>query len=453
MFNIAFISANNYTNPYPVYPIGISYLETYLRGNLTDMDYSIAKFDFNLGSYDDLARFCREGNFDFIVLSLRNIDDNNLFERNSFVAHYQKVMEVIRANSNAVVEAGGAGFSIFPELLFDMLRPDYGVQGEGEQSLLELVEAVAKGTPTDSIEGLVWRDSEGKVRVNPHVNYIAAPELQIDPEAAQFYYAKSGMLNIQTKRGCPFGCIYCSYPLIDGRRVRTLDARTVVDNICRINHLYGISYFFFTDSIFNIDRNYNERLSNLLIESGVKINWGAYFSPCDLTREQLALYQRAGLTHIEWGTDSFSDRQLVNYNKRFGWDDIVRTSRYASELGIFYAHFMILGGYGETEETLDETFARSKELGLTVIFPYIGMRIYPRTKLCEIALREGVIKSESELVDPHYYVSPNIDVSTIEQRARATGQKWSFPDDPPSPMVERFRQRKRRGPLWEYLRY
>ena len=205
--------------------------------------------------------------------------------------------------------------------------------------------------------------------------------------------------------------------------------------------------------MFNIDREYNEDLCHRIIESGVKISWGAYFSPRNLTKEDLALYQKAGLTHIEWGTDTLADRTLETYNKNITWEDIKQTSQWASDLGIFYAHFMILGGYGETEDTLKQTFERSRELGLTVFFPYLGMRIYPRTKLCEIALEEGVISDVKELVEPKYYVSKDIDAGTVFERAKASGARWILPGEEDSPLIERFRAKHRRGPLWEYLRY
>jgi hypothetical protein len=114
---------------------------------------------------------------------------------------------------------------------------------------------------------------------------------------------------------------------------------------------------------------------------------------------------------------------------------------------------MILGGYGETDATLRETFERSKELGFTVFFPYIGMRIYPDTKLYDIALREGVVSGPEELIEPKYYVSKDVDLGNVKELAAATGQKWIFPGDGNEALIEKFRAKKRRGPLWEYLRY
>ena len=452
MNKLGFISANNYSDPYPVYPIGASYLLTYLAKNMPECQTNL--FDFNLdGDYQALKDWCTDGQFEAIGISLRNIDDNNIFSDNCFVRHYEAIVKAIREVTAVPIVVGGPGFSIFPELLVERLGVDFGIKGEGEESLYQLLKAIFDGTDWHSIQGLVYRDETGKIVVNPRTDYVKSPCLSMNPDSVQFYFEQSGMLNVQTKRGCPFNCIYCSYPIIDGRRVRNLDSAQVVENIVEMNRKFGIDFLFFTDSVFNIDKAYNEDLCHRIIESGVNVHWGAYFSPRKLTKDELALYQKAGLTHIEWGTDTLADKTLETYSKNITWQDIKSTSQWASDLGIFYAHFMILGGYGETDETLAQTFERSKELGFTVFFPYIGMRIYPNTRLFEIAKSEGIIAGAEELVEPKYYVSRDVNLDNVVELAHATGQKWIFPGEENTPMIQRFRAKHRRGPLWEYLRY
>ncbi|MDR2138767.1 MAG: cobalamin-dependent protein [Tannerella sp.] len=454
---IALISANMHRIPYPVYPLGISYLTGYLSIHLPDCEVKV--FDFNLETYDSFAAFLEGHAFDLAGISLRNFDDStHTYRANLFIAHYREIMRIARAHTQAPIVLGGAGFSVFPELIFNELNPDYAILGEGEAALKELIVALSEGSDPTTIDRLAWRDADGRFHINAAgkkcgTNYISSPALHVENDWAAYYWNSGGMLNIQTKRGCPYNCIFCSYPLIDGRTVRTLDAKTVVASIEELYFTKGISYLFFTDSIFNIHKEYNEELARRLIESRADIRWGAYFAPHNLTEDELKLYQQSGLTHVEFGSDSLSDRQLEHYNKKFRMSDIREQSRLCSNLGIFYAHFLILGGYGETDETLDETFAHSGELGLTVYFPYIGMRVYPHTKLCDIALREGLIRSPGDLINPVYYLSKEIDPATIEPRAKATGQRWIFTDDEPSPVMDRLRRRGKKGPLWEFLRY
>ncbi|MDR2042553.1 MAG: radical SAM protein [Tannerella sp.] len=454
---IALVSANMHQAPYPVYPLGISYLHSYLSVHLPDRQVKV--FDFNLETCDAFAAFLEGNDFELVGISLRNFDDStHAYDANPFIAHYRQIMRIARAHTPAPIVLGGAGFSVFPELIFNELNPDYAILGEGEAALKELIVALSDGSDPTVIDRLAWREAGGAFRINVSgkrrgKNYISSPVLHVESDWAEYYWRSSGMLNIQTKRGCPYNCIFCSYPLIDGRSVRTLDARMVVANIEELYFSKGISYLFFTDSIFNIHREYNEELARRLIESRAEIHWGAYFAPHNMTADDLKLYQQSGLTHVEFGTDSLSDRQLERYNKQFRISDIREQSMYCSRLGIFYAHFLILGGYGETDETLDETFAHSRELGLTVYFPYIGMRVYPHTQLCDMALREGVIASPDDLIHPVYYLSKEIDPATIQPRAKATGQPWIFTDDAPSPVMEQLRRRGKKGPLWEFLRY
>jgi radical SAM superfamily enzyme YgiQ (UPF0313 family) len=448
--NILLISANAYTTPYPVYPLGISYLYTYLKKRLPN--YSFRIFDLNRQSLSDLKEIL-SGGFDIIGVSLRNIDDNNIYEKNSFMAWYKEIIGVVRSDSKAKIVVGGPGFSIFPELIFNTLQPDFGIKGEGEETLLQLIGCIEHDTDYKQIEGLVYRSSTDEIKVNPRTSFLNSLELSFDKDLVDYYWSKSGMLNIQTKRGCPYNCIYCSYPVIEGSKIRTLNADFIVETLKDLYFNMGITYVFFTDSVFNISNDYNILLAKKIIASGVKVNWGAYFSPHNITREALTLFKNAGLTHMEFGTESFSDQQLKNYRKHFKFNEVLEISRISSDLGIFFAHFLILGGYGETEQSLNETFENSKKIPRSVYFPYIGMRIYPHTELFNIAVSEGIIKGVNDLLEPVYYVSKSINPDTIKERALATGMKWIFPDYDDKGMMEKFRSRKKRGPLWEFLRF
>lgn len=460
---ILLVSANNYRDPYPVYPLGVSYLKSAILMNAAKWDVDIA--DMNFISTEMLASKIRNGSYNCIGLSMRNIDDNNFRSANRFVQWYKELSGIIKANTDAILIGGGAGYSIFPVLLFKELGLDYGIKGEGEFSIVELLKIFEKyllggaknkipQNVLENVDGLVYEDDAGTAVLNGRKIYDKAPELDFEHESVDYYWKESGMLNIQTKRGCPYHCIYCSYPVIEGNTVRTLSPDKIVDSLEKLYREKKINYVFFTDSVFNICQDYNKELCSKIIERGIKISWGAYFSPSSLSAENLKLYKDSGLTHIEFGTESFSDKQLRNYGKEFTWKDILEKSAMCDDLGIFYAHFMILAGYGETQETINETLEHSKQLaGRTVIFPYFGMRIYPGTKLFEIAKSEGVVKSESELLKPVFYISRQIDTEDVRKRAYETGARWVFPDDPPQAIMKRYRERNMKGPLWEYLRY
>ncbi len=442
------VSANIFAVPYPVYPLGLSYIASYLKSGLEN--YEIKIFDFIADDKDKFIDFINEFKPDHVGISLRNVDDVNSYTQNNFIEGYKHIVESVRKYSKADITIGGAGFSIYPQFIFEYLKPDFAIYGEGEESYLQLLNSIDNNRSFESIESLIY-SKNGNTIQNDKSSYFKDLELNLDEGLIDFYWQNSGMLSIQTKRGCPFSCIYCTYPIIDGTKVRTLNPDKIVDAISKLYFEKGIDYYFFTDSIFNIHDDFNFKLAEKLIKSKVKIKWGAYFSPYNLNPELLKLLRKSGLEHIEFGTDSISDTQLKNYDKKFNVADILTASDLCNRLDIYFAHFLILGGYGETDQTINETYENSKKIENSVFFPFVGMRIYPGTTLQKIAISEGVISSDDKLLEPAYYISKNFDMATIQERAKATGRRWIFPDEDLTDGMIRFRKKNKKGPLWEYL--
>jgi radical SAM superfamily enzyme YgiQ (UPF0313 family) len=333
----------------------------------------------------------------------------------------------------------------------NQLSPDFGVYGEGEKALKQIIEKLRNNQDVFSIEGLVYQKEE-KIIINERSGHINSLNLRINKNTIGYYWDESGMLNIQTKRGCPYHCIYCSYPVIEGTKVRTLDQNEIIDTLKDLNENHKISYVFFTDSVFNLSKEYNQQLAEKIIEADLNMKWGAYFSPHNLDLETLKLYSKAGLKHIEFGTESLSDKTLKNYGKHFTVEDVVEVSKNCQEAGIYFAHFLILAGFGETNETLNETFENSKRINNSVFFPFIGMRIYPGTKLQKLAIEEGVISESDNLIKPQYYIAKNVNLDTLKEKALKTGKNWVFPDEDLPEVIKIMRKKKRKGPLWHLIR-
>ncbi|HAN18045.1 MAG: hypothetical protein A2X13_09955 [Bacteroidetes bacterium GWC2_33_15] len=445
---ILLISANQHTIPYPVYPIGLAYISTYLKEKLTDYDIHVV--DLNLSSIDDIKKKINDFNPKYIGISFRNVDDVNSYNREFFINHYKSLVNTIREITKAVIIVGGSGFSIFPELMYKRLNPDFGIYGEGEESILKLINALDSNSDYSNISRLIY-SKNGNCIFNKKESYFSDLSLDFDENIIDFYWQKSGMLNIQTKRGCPYNCIYCTYPVIEGKKVRTLNTGKIVETLKTLYYKKGIDYVFFTDSVFNIKNDYNYELAEKIIQSGIKIKWGGYFTFTNLPEDLLVLLKKSGLTHIEFGTESISETSLKNYGKNFTVNDILEKSALCNKLGIDFAHFLILGGYGETDETVNETFENSKKIEKSVFFPFVGMRIYPGTKLHEYAVAEGKINANDDLIEPTYYISDKVNYDTLKERAKNTGRRWVFPDEDASDVMNKLRMKNKKGPLWEYL--
>jgi hypothetical protein len=120
--------------PYPVYPLALTYLATALRNEFSDVEISI--YDMNIDGATGLASFVSEIKPDFTGISLRNIDNVNLYHEKNFINDYRELVKAVRSSSKSVIVVGGAGFSIYPQKLFSYLDCDFGVSGEGEERFL-----------------------------------------------------------------------------------------------------------------------------------------------------------------------------------------------------------------------------------------------------------------------------------------------------------------------------
>jgi radical SAM superfamily enzyme YgiQ (UPF0313 family) len=449
---VLLVSTNRCASPDVVFPLGLCYLDTALRraGHITRC------IDLNIET-QPFEQVLKEFRPDVVGLSLRNIDDVLIRKRETFLDGVAALCETARKTCGCAVVLGGSGYSIFPELLLDQTGADYGIQGAGERAFVQLVEALACGEELKGIQGLVVRGRRRacSARAPAFVEGESDQVVERPGWLAAFYLAKTGMLNVQTQRGCPFECCYCTYPLIEGRVRRSREPGVVADEMEAMAG-QGAKYVFFTDSVFNSSPQHVRNVCEALIERRLNLRWGCFLRPQHLTAELMELMALAGLAHIEFGSDSFCDTVLEAYQKHLTFDDIRRSSASAKAAGIDYAHYLVCGGPGETSESLEASYELSRSLPGAVIMATVGMRIYPGTALQKRALAEGRISPSNDLLAPEYYLAPGLseeEVFGLLQKFARQSPNW-IPGDPLpgyAQFVERLRRRGVAGPLWSYF--
>jgi radical SAM superfamily enzyme YgiQ (UPF0313 family) len=449
---VLLISANTSADPYPVFPLGLAHVDGALRRAGHETEWFDCKFEG--GSVSDRITSFRP---DAIGISLRNIDDVIIKKRETFYGRLFSLCNEIRRISRCPIILGGSGYSIFPERLLTLSGADFGIHGEGENSLVALLEALQHGASHAAIPGLVFR-KDGAVVINPKqgtdLTRDVAPAHR-PRRIVDYYLQNSQMLNVQTQRGCPQECCYCTYPVIEGRCYRRRPAEAVIEELLELQG-YGATYFLMVDSLFNSSAEHVTALCEGMIRRGVEMRWGCFIRPSGLTAELMRLMARAGLAHIEFGSDSFCDEVLQAYGKRFFFDDILRANRLAAQEDIDCCHFLICGGPGETEETLRRSFTNSQLLGRGIVLALVGMRVYPGTALFERMRKEGRLPENADLLRPYYYLSPGLQEAGIFQRLERFARqspRWIVGDPPPSyvELTRRLRDRGVVGPLWSYL--
>jgi lipid biosynthesis B12-binding/radical SAM protein len=438
---ILLVSSNVTREPYPVYPLGMAVVAS----ALAEDGHRVEQFDF-LASGEDEARL-REAIAafapDVVGLSIRNLDNCDSLTAVSYPAIAGRLAGIVRECTAAPLVVGGPAFSIMPGLLLELTGADHGVVGEGERVFRALVRDLAEGKPAPRL----LRDDrllDGDAMASP----------DFSKPLVDFYVGASGMVNLQTKRGCPHGCVYCSYPALEGSRWRCRDPRSVVDDIDRARADHGIDHFFFTDSVFNDEGGHFLLVAEEILRRALPVRWSCYMRPQGIRRADLALLKRAGLYAAELGTDAASDAALRGLGKGFAFAEALEANRAFVDARIPCAHFVMFGGPGETPDTVAEGLANLELLEHTVVFAYAGISILPGTALFERAVREGVIAGEASLARPVYYIAPGLDPDLLNETIAAAFRGRRDRVFPPSEGQRKLEVMHRfgyRGLLWDTL--
>lgn len=449
---VLLISANRCATPDAVFPLGLSHLNAALRraGHVT-------RWVDCLADAQPPAQIVAEFQPDYVGISIRNIDDVLIRKQETYFGRVGDLCVAVRKSKPCPVILGGSGFSIFPEQLLVLTGADYGIQGEGEAGLVALIQALAEGKDLRQVPGLVFR-RDGQIVANDPQPATLPGVLEAQdrpPHLVSHYLKNSGMLNLQTQRGCAHSCCYCTYPVIEGRTHRRRRPDAVAEEMAELE-AQGAKYAFLVDSVFNSSPRHVVETCEAIIRRGLQLHWGCFARPQGLTPELMSLMARAGLSHLEFGSDSFCDSVLAAYDKRLTFDDILQSSELAHQHHVDYCHFLICGGPGETAATLQTTFENSLRLEGAVVMACVGMRIYPGTALFQQALREGRITPATSLLDPTYYLAPGLTsdgvFATLREFSRQS-PNWIAGDPTPgyTRLVERLRARGVTGPLWSYF--
>jgi len=439
---VLLLSSNLCTDPYPVYPLGMAVVS----GALQAARHQVRQYDcLAQGAGENLEAAITEFEPDLLSISLRNIDDVNSFsgEQGWYLQQVKDLVADIRRNYSRPIVVGGPGLTLMPEAIADFLKVDYAIVGEGERSLPELAATLAAGGNPPRI---IRND-------RPLAGHEFASPL-FDPALIPYYLRESGILNLQTKRGCAFRCDYCSYPLLEGGQFRVREPSLVVAELQRLKRELQVDKVFFTDSIFNDPQGNYLRLAEEMLRQGLDLQWAAFFRPQGLGRPELALLKRAGLYALELGPDAASDRTLAGINKRLTFAEVLEVNRACLEERLPAAHFVIFGGPDEDEASLAEGLDNLEQLGISVVFAFSGIRIHPDTPLQQRAIAEGVISADSSLLKPVYYFSPLLDREKMEATIEESFAGRPNRIFPPSEGLKRIAVMKNfgyRGLMWDQL--
>lgn len=345
---------------------------------------------------------------DFIGISVRNIDDQARDAPRFLLSQVKPVVEACHASSHAPVVLGGAGYSIFPVAALRFLGADFGVAGEGESVFPALLARLEDGRDPSGLPGIyvTGRTSAPDPFFSDDLaslpQWDEALRAVADPENEDLW------IPVQSRRGCPNDCSYCATARIQGRRIRTRKPAEVAEHVTRLSRA-GFRRFYFVDNSFNIPEAYALELTRLLGQVTPRVTWRCILYPHLVPEELVLSMAEAGCVEVSLGFESGNLAVLREMNKRFTPEDVRTVSDLLAAHGIRRVGFLLLGGPGETRETVEESLAFAKSLNLDTLRITVGIRIYPGTPLERRALAENVIRPADDLLFPRFYLAPSLE--------------------------------------------
>jgi radical SAM superfamily enzyme YgiQ (UPF0313 family) len=383
-------------------PIGLEYVcNSLLRENI---EFDL--IDLNFEHESVIYRKLRENNVELVGITVRNLDSGVLAKTVLFQPDIKKLVNRIKNTRDCKVVLGGIGFSILPREILEYSGADFGVIGYGEEALPRLVRALRQGGDLSKIDNLIRREN-GKFPVNPIStgDYQNIPTRRRNIVRNLSYYRVYGLGSIEPMRGCPKRCGYCCEPNIVGRKMVTHKIANVIEELIELKTM-GIHHVLFCDSEFNLcNREYLFDFCEQLNRRQVGITWTAYMypDPKTVSHKLLTLMKNAGCREVLLGSDSGSDEILAGMGRQHTAGDSVIFTEYLRKAGIHAFSLYLIGWPGESTKTIEETFDHIKRCRSEEVVIEAGIRIYPDTKIARIAMDEGVIDKDTNLMDPEFY--------------------------------------------------
>ena len=326
---------------------------------------------------------------------------------------------------HAPVLAGGAAFGVAPESLFRELGVDYAVAGDGERASVALVDALAAGRSLNpSPDWCAGWETESCSRRRARMRtWTRCHDRALHRWLDVARYERHGAtVPIQTKRGCVYKCVYCTYRNVEGWGYRLRDPRAVAGEIAELRREAGVTHFDFVDSTFNSPPGHAIDVCEAIVHAGLRVQLETMnFTPATCSDELLAAMRAAG----------FRDpRHHGRKRQRSGAGDASRKA--STPPGFATSREQRVAR--RSPDTLDLSDWRARrdagdDRGNTgvcgrrmragdAVYVTVGLRIYPGTTLHRIALAEGAVGYGDSLLAPAFYFAAGLDLAQTVRRLR-----------------------------------
>lgn len=460
---VLIISVNRNRLPAPVLPVGACMAAE--AASDSGHETQLLDFMFERSPALRLEPELKDFRPDVVGISVRNIDNNDIQSPVLFAEELLPVMKIIRERSSAAVVLGGPAISIMPEVFLNYTGADFAIAGNADPAFSRLLDKLAGKEIPQDIPGVHERGKSGNKRgvdrTGPSPDSFRFPDFRSWVDWRE-YHSSMVSIPLKTKTGCEFQCVYCTYDTIDGGGRVLCEPDRVVEAIGKYSR-QGFKNFEFVDNVFNSPYSHAMDICEGIAGSGVRAGFECMdINPLHFDGALLGTMERAGFRGIGMTVESASDPVLNGFKKVFTSEHVRKAADVVRRGRIPCMWFFMMGGPGETRETVEETlrFARDYIRPEDPAYFTMGIRIYPGTPLERLAREHGIIPENANgLLKPVFYVSPELDTAWLIRRMKEeAARRMNFliageSSFAASPWVLRLgRAFRMKQPLWQYIR-
>ncbi len=397
---------NSRMNAQPL-PIGLAYV----AGHLDPARHQVRVLDLMFADdyLAEVGNVVDEFKPEAVGISLRNLSNHSYLDTQWALPITKAVIDTVRARSNAPIICGGPAFSILPKECFEFLGPDLGVAGDAGETFAEVCNRIEVGEPpVYDLPGLVYAN-DGGVTLNEGLcvsAFASRPRLE-DLEMDKYRNAGFGV-GVLTKLGSfsyPTPSSTASMTEADYRVIRPVDE--VVAEVKELWERYQLRKVFFVDNGFNFPLDHAKSLCSALIEADLGVRWNTCLASFNCDAELIRLMKDAGCALVLMGNRGGDPHDGAgSLEERI--EAQLEVPRMCEEGGLHYTVARTFGEPGETRETVERKLDFLRRVNPALANLRIGVSVMPGTDVAALALEEGLISDESELIEPTFYIAGEV---------------------------------------------
>jgi anaerobic magnesium-protoporphyrin IX monomethyl ester cyclase len=321
--------------------------------------------------------------------------------------------QIKELHNDVIIVLGGPHVTLFPEeTLKRVPEADIVVQGEGEQTMVELVETLENGNSVNTqVSGVTYREknciqSSPTRQLISDLDSLPFPAFHLLPMAKYRLHPPHGRklpsIPIITSRGCPYRCIYCSKSVF-GRQYRANSPAYVVNEIEHMMDKFNAREITFYDDSFTLDKKRAVAICEELQRRRIDIPWTCETRVNLVNEELIEKMKKAGCYMIAFGVESGAQKILNTLKKDITLEQATRAFELTHKIGIQTIAYFMIGSPNETPETIKQTIEFAKKLDPDFV-QFSIVTPYPGTELYSLAFGEG---NSPEKWDTYVYADLN----------------------------------------------